>query len=218
MKIIYKKYEDIELSPSEKKYLNAWTSDLEENSSRTLLSLRESMLPPTPTSLTFQSLDAKNLYSLNSIARVQIDRDLHGEFSLNELMLELSHFLDDEVVDKVELELFSKRVSQEWGLSEDFKLVETRNKEIGILLNELEEVFYRMAGMFTDEDYHNVKSMFSIKRNKDYFDKQFYDLDMESLRDFMNDVNCFDQRIPLLSLWLQRKEHEFKSRVIMPTQ
>ena len=60
----------------------------------------------------------------------------------------MSHFLDEEVVNKVETEIFSERVKQEWELSKDFKIIETRNKEISLVLNELEEVAWRMAGMF----------------------------------------------------------------------
>lgn len=72
-------------------------------------------------------------------------------------------------------------MSNEWGLDKNFKLVESRNKEIGIVVNELEEVLYRMAGMFDNKDLENIKKMFSINRNKDTFDKAFYDNDMKSM-------------------------------------
>lgn len=62
-------------------------------------------------------------------------------------------------------------MSNEWGLDKDFKIVESRNKEIGIVINELEEVFFRTSGMFDDKDLEKIKKMFSIKRNKDTFDK-----------------------------------------------
>ncbi len=61
-------------------------------------------------------------------------------------------------------------MSTEWGLGKDFKLVESRNKEIGMVINELEEVFYRSSGMFDDKDLENISKMVSIKRNKDTFD------------------------------------------------
>jgi hypothetical protein len=108
-------------------------------------------------------------------------------------------------------------MSNEWGLGKDFKLVESRNKEIGIVVGELEELYYRLAGMFDNKDYENIKKMFSINRNQDTFDKAFYETDMKSLQDFMNDANTYDERIKLLELWLSRKETEYKSRVVMPT-
>jgi hypothetical protein len=94
------------------------------------MNLRDSLLPATPTKLTLGDVDAKSLYALNSISRVQLERERHGAFSLNDLVLELSHFLDEEVVNKVETEMFGDKLRREWGLSKDFKVVETRNKEI----------------------------------------------------------------------------------------
>ncbi len=66
------------------------------------------------------------------------------------MIVELSHFIDEEVVNKVEVEMFSDKMKKEWKLSKDFKAIETRNKEIGIVLNELEEVAWRSAGMIND--------------------------------------------------------------------
>lgn len=84
---------------------------------------------------------------------------------MNDLVLELSHFIDEEVVNKVEAELFSERMRRDWGLSKDFKVIETRNKEISLVLNELEEVAFRSAGQFTEKDLENIRKMLSVKRN-----------------------------------------------------
>jgi hypothetical protein len=83
-------------------------------------------------------------------------------------------------------------------LSSDFRLIETRNKEISMVINELEEVAYRTAGMFNDKDFENLKKMFSVERNKDSFDKEFYDNDIQSLKDFMQEANSYDNRIKYL--------------------
>lgn len=145
-----------------------------------------------------------------------LERDSHGVFALNDLIVELSHFLDEEVVNKVETELFSDKLKSEWGLSKDFKVVETRNKEIGLVLNELEEVAWRSAGQLSDKDFENLKAMVSVKRNKDYFDKQFYETDMTSFNEFFSAANAYDERIALVERWLVRKEDEFKARVQLP--
>lgn len=91
-------------------------------------------------------MESKSFYTLNSISKVHLDRDSHGQFSLSDLIVELSHFLDEDVVNKVETEMFSDRLRKDWGLSKDFKAVETRNKEISLVLNELEELVWRAAG------------------------------------------------------------------------
>jgi len=150
------------------------------------------------------------------VSRVAIERDRHGQYSLSDLVVELSHFLDEDVVNKVETEIFSERLRSEWGLSPDFKVIETRNKEIGLVLNELEEVAWRSAGQLTEADFENIKKMFSVKRNKDYFDKQFYDNDMASMRHFFEAANSYDERLALVERWLVRKEDEINSRVVLP--
>ena len=75
-----------------------------------------------------------------------MDREKHGNYALNDLVLELSHFLDEEVINRVEMEVLSSKLTKDWGLPKDFKIIETRNKEIGMILNEMEELAWRMAG------------------------------------------------------------------------
>lgn len=133
--------------------------------------MRNSLVPSQVSTLTIGDIEAKNLYTLNSISRVELNRDLHGEYALSDVIVELSHFLDEEVVNKIETEMFSDRLRNEWKLSKDFKAVETRNKEIGLVLNELEELAWRSAGMISEKDFEYLKRMISVKRNKDFFDK-----------------------------------------------
>jgi hypothetical protein len=145
-KIIYKINQGQVLSHNEKNYLKQWVSDIRVGKDRNLMNLRDSMLPQASTKLTIGDVDAKTLYALNSISRVSLERERHGTFSLNDLVLELSHFLDEEVVNKVETELFSDKLRKDWDLSNDFKVIETRNKEISLVLNEIEELAWRSAG------------------------------------------------------------------------
>jgi hypothetical protein len=44
--------------------------------------------------------------------------------------------------------MMSERLIQEWDLSKDFQIIETRNKEIGMVMNEMEELAWRTAGQF----------------------------------------------------------------------
>jgi len=44
--------------------------------------------------------------------------------------------------------------------------------------------------------------MFSLKRNRDIFDRSYYEMDMNSLKEFMNAANPYDDRIKLLEVWL----------------
>ena len=139
-----------DLTVNERLYLKKWVDDLQ---TRNLLTLRDSMVPQEVTRLTIGDMEATSIYALNSISRVGLERDIHGAYSLSDLIVEVSHFLDEEVVNKVETEIFSDKLRRDWGLSPDFKVVETRNKEIGLVLNELEEVVWRSAGQLSDKDF-----------------------------------------------------------------
>jgi hypothetical protein len=56
------------------------------------------------------SLSAEDILTLNSIPKVNIDRKKHEKFAINDLVLELSHFLDEEIINKVEMQIISKRI------------------------------------------------------------------------------------------------------------
>lgn len=110
-KIIYKLYEGhTDLSNLEKTYIQHWINDLQHGKERNILNLRESMVPKKHSQLTYGDLEAKNLYTLNSIPKVDLNRQNHKNYAVNDLVLELSHFLDEEVVNKVEMEIFQERI------------------------------------------------------------------------------------------------------------
>jgi hypothetical protein len=78
-KILYKLYQaNKELSSNEKLYLKKWVADIKNNKQRDLFNLRDSLMPENVTSLTIGDIEAKNLYSLNTISRVEFNRDSHG--------------------------------------------------------------------------------------------------------------------------------------------
>ena len=62
------------------------------------------------------------------------------------------------------------------------------------MINELEELAWRMAGRFDERDVETLKEMFSVARNKDHFDRQFYPQDMLSLEQFVSKINSYDDR------------------------
>ena len=63
-----------------------------------------------------------------------------------------------------------------------------------------------MAGQLNDKDLDALKQMFSVLRNQDYFDKQFYDNDMKSMSEFIKVANLFDNRFSVIKEWIVRKE------------
>ena len=165
-----------------------------------------------------EGINQSDIYTLNQIPGVNLTRKVDGEFALNDLVLELSHFIDEETVNRVEMELMSQRIKEEWGLPADFKVIETRNKEVGMVINELEEMIWRVTGVFDQRDKDGLVQMFSVNRNKDYFDQLYYEQDMQSMKDFVDQIACFDDKNKLLEEWVVRKELEIKSRRGPPTK
>lgn len=213
MKIIYKQDQEIELTANEKRYVESWIAEVNKSN---IMNVRDAMVPRTHSKQAIEDLSEEDLFTLNEIPNVEFDLEHHGEFALNDLVLELSHFLDEEVINRVEMEILSSKLTADWGLPKDFKIIETRNKEIGMVLNELEEVAWRMSGMFDQKDMETLETMFSINRNKDSFDKQYFNTDMQSMKEFLHETNSCDNRAKLLEDWVSRKELEIKARVVLP--
>mmetsp|Transcript_31265 Transcript_31265/g.47845 ORF Transcript_31265/g.47845 Transcript_31265/m.47845 type:complete len:382 (+) Transcript_31265:3481-4626(+) len=181
-RILFKKHNDINLSPSEKKYLKRWVKEVNSKKEVNLLNVRDAMVPKTHSTKSLKAaLQPDDIFTLNQIAGVELSSDKHGNFALNDLVVEMSHFLDEDLVNRVETEMISDRLRKEWSLPKDFQVLETRNKEIGLVMNELEELAWRMAGQFDERDTETMKKMFSVLRNDNHFDSHFYDNDMKSM-------------------------------------
>lgn len=78
------------------------------------------MLQSEYSNLSFNDLSAEDIFTLNKIPNVEIIREKHGNYALNDLVLELSHFLDEATIDRVELTLMSDRMREEWKLPKNF--------------------------------------------------------------------------------------------------
>lgn len=103
-KIIYKQDQGKALSKSEKRYLERWVKDIQTNEQLNLLNVRDSMLPKAYSKATLkEAMSAEDIFTFNQIPNVEIDRAKHGAYAINDLVLELAHFIDDEVVNRVEV-------------------------------------------------------------------------------------------------------------------
>ena len=98
-KLIFKLHHNIELSSQEFEYLQAWRGAMQNPT--TLIS--ECLVPATPSQTTLSELSPEDIYTLNSVPRVKIDRNQHGKFALNDLVVELAQIFDNETVRRVEI-------------------------------------------------------------------------------------------------------------------
>lgn len=52
------------------------------------------------------------MYTLNSMPGVKIDRKEHGKYSVNDLVLELSHMVERDTLKKCELKMLEKNLKE----------------------------------------------------------------------------------------------------------
>ena len=179
-RITYKVHSNIDLSKSELRYLNEWMVKSSETAA--LLPQADLLVPDQPSKLTLaEALSADDFYSLNSLSRVSIQGDDQKHaIALNDLILELSHFIDTNTVRKVELSLLEDNLKAQWELADDFSLVERRNKEIDLVMREMEETSWRAANVFDKQDKQYIEDMVFFDRGLDAFENAFLDIDRSS--------------------------------------
>ena len=177
------------------------------------------MVPSEPSKLSLaEALSPEDFYALNSLSRVDINASQQHEIALNDLILELSHFVDTETVRKVELGLLEDKLRQKWKLADDFNLTEKRNKEIDLVMHEIGEVSWRTAAMFDESEKQYIEDMVFFDRGLDAFENAFLDMDRASFSQFFDESNCYDNRVTLLENWISRKNEEIRQRVTLPTK
>lgn len=86
-KIIYKVHQGLPLSSQEAKYLKAWRDKI-RTSPKSLI--EDCLVPAKPTTLRIKDLSNSDMRLFNELPRVELKRELHGDFALNDLLLEVS--------------------------------------------------------------------------------------------------------------------------------
>jgi hypothetical protein len=181
---------------------------------KTLLDFHNSGVLPTLTSLKLKDLSAVDLYSLQSLHNVEFNSN-HENYSLNELILEFSNFIDNGSVMKIVTQLF-EQTAQNKG--KYYSLLHNKNnKEQTLLSHEIQEQLWRKAGEFDSDDIQKLKTILKVKKDKSRFDRIWLQYDEKSLEDFITTCNKHENRIEYLSEWVQRKEKEIENRINLPS-
>lgn len=199
------------LSDNETKYLK---NILDRTKQSNINKIDEIGIKHKTTDLSFKNLSANDIYSLNTLYNVEINKKSF-DFSLSELILEFSHFIDCATINKILLNLYETQVLQPIN-GNSFTLFPVENKEPALISNEIKETLWRIGGFLSEEDKTKVKGMLKVKRGKSKFDKIWLQLDEKSLDDFVQDANSQENRLPHLEKWIKRKEKEIENRIHLP--
>lgn len=103
-------HNDLELTSAEKKYLKTWVNGLQQDKSFNITNHRDSMIPRNYSKHSLNKLSGEDIFALNQIPGVKFDREKHGNYALNEIVLELSHFIDEEAINRIELSIMSDNI------------------------------------------------------------------------------------------------------------
>ena len=84
------------------------------------------------------------------------------------------------------------------------------------MMKEMEEVAWRAASHFDEQEKKYLEELAFVGRGLDAFDNAFLDLDRASFAAFFEKANSYDSRTTLLENWLFRKDREVRTRVNLP--
>ena len=84
-----------------------------------MTNLRDVMVPKHASQLAMSNLSAEDMFALNQVPNVKLSKE-HSKYAMSDLVLEMSHFLDEDLVNRVEVQLVSERLRKEWGLPASF--------------------------------------------------------------------------------------------------
>jgi hypothetical protein len=165
-KILHKLHEDLPLSENEEKYLKQWN---EQVKTCKFSNLNTCMIPSYYSHKSLKDISKSDVSNFNSLPLVNLEN--LQNYSLNDIVLELNHFIDNKTIQNLQTEIYMEEHKKHWGIAKDFKFTERRNKEIDLVMGELEEKAYRYAGKFNDDELKGMTEMMKCGRGEGVFDQ-----------------------------------------------
>lgn len=220
LRIFTKLQNGIPLSNLESEYLAVYKQAL---LSSPLSQAGKVLIPPKVTSLKLENLpnsDKSIFNSLNKANYESLEQEIE-HYSLNELLFELSHFLDDYLVSRIEFHILERGELEDWGITPDqnggskLKPLWT-NKGLWWQNCALEEYIWRKASDFTEKEKKDFLTLFGYERNKSFMDQVYWKMDTKSFDELMKDLEGNDFKLNFVREFWQRKVGERKVRQTIP--
>ena len=98
----------------------------------------------------------------------------------------------------MESQLKGNQISKEWGISSNYKFDLAENREVRLILDSIEENIWRQCGKFTEEEVEYIQEMYGVLRGNTKMDKAWLQVDRESLNEFIETINQYEDRAKLL--------------------
>jgi len=215
LRIIKKLHEGKDLSAVEVEYLKKWKQSVQESP---LVDLDLNMVPENYTKRSIGSLSEKDRNNFDKLDFFEINA--LSSLGLTDLILEVGLFFDDATIKRLESQLKGNQISKEWGISSNYKFDLAENREVRLILDSIEENIWRQCGKFTEEEVEYIQEMYGVLRGNTKMDKAWLQVDRESLNEFIETINQYEDRAKLLEEWFEKKEKElsFKNYINIPPQ
>lgn len=192
--ILRKLHSGRSLNAAQMKYFKKWIKEL-----RSANLYDQVMLPEHCSKALISNLPADDrIWLTNLVGGVLIE----SEYGVNELVFELSHFIDEEPIRRFEETVIEDRLLPEFNIDNVTGISRlnpsARNKEIWLTTAEMEEYYWRRTGQFSAEDLKHFWEFYSISRNHTPNQQRQLKLDWDNFTNFLAKANKFDFRMPLV--------------------
>ena len=90
--------------------------------------------------------------------------------------------------------LKGKKIAKEWNISTKFEFDTNENREVRLVLDSIEEYIWRKSGKFSEKEIDAIHEMYGVMRQGSQNDRKWYPIDRQSLNDFLETVNSYENR------------------------
>ena len=181
-------YDDDGLTENQKAYLKTMSSS----------SLRKEFITNPALLITFKDLEESDIDRLRMVGFEY--REEWADFSVNEVLFELLELMNLDLLQEFRRVSKWQAVDKDWmiGVEGCFNKNAYFHNKKKMLLDRLEDMEWQKAGMFTEEDTKDLGNLLGMNRGKSDRDKKKLKVDKQSLFQFIEKINEFDERWELL--------------------
>ncbi|OMJ81485.1 hypothetical protein SteCoe_18053 [Stentor coeruleus] len=217
MRVLLKLHNNTPLSQIESEYLSEYKDALKVASINEAGSV---MVPYNITSLKFSDLPDEDKLVYEGLHKV-ISPEEFKEYSLNEYLFELSHFIDDYLIRRLEFNIIEQKDLKDWGIPVDptggSKLKPLwKNKGLWWQNAAMDEYLWRKASDLSEKDKEDFLKLYGYHQNKSFMELVYWRMDTGSFKDLMEEAKGCDFKLRFVKQWWRRKVAERKNRLTIP--
>lgn len=217
MRVLLKLHNNTPLSKIESEYLSAYKDALKVANISEAGSV---MIPFNLTSLKFSDLPEEDKSVYRGLHKVYCPNEFK-DYSLNDYLFELSHFIDDYLIRRLEFNIIEQKDLKDWGVPIDptggSKLKPLwKNKGLWWQNAAMDEYLWRKSSDLTEKDKEDFLKLYGYHQNKSFMELVYWKMDTGSFKDLMEEAKGSDFKLRFVKQWWRRKVLERRNRFTIP--